>query len=154
MSSQAAVVEREGDDDILAYSHRLRKKIVCDLTDNGTKVPVGDKAQMTALIQTLDGMDRQALGNKRIKVDEQANRTQEQSAAMIAQLLQKVTSRNPFEVLDVEAREVRPTPQLPSNIPAPRLVEGETATVAVQQDYDTFVAQTSPLQEAASGSTN
>jgi hypothetical protein len=142
-----AEIQRDSDDEILAHSHELRKRIVKTITKDGTQIPVEDPRQMAALLQTLDGMDRQALGNKRIKVDEKANQTQEQAAGMIAQLLQKVTSQKPFEldVLDVEAREVRAAPQLPADVPPPRLVEGETATVALQQDYDTFVAQTSPM---------
>lgn len=147
MSAPAPVVEREGDDEILAYSHQLRKKIVRDITDNGTKVPLDDKVRMTALIQTLDGMDRQALGNKRIKVEEKAGQSREQMAGTIAQLLQQVTGHRPFEVVEVEAREA---PTLPAEVPPPRLAEGETATVAPQQDYDTFMAQNSPLTSAAS----
>jgi hypothetical protein len=139
-----AVIERDTDDEILAHSHELRKRIVKTITKDGTQIPVEDPRQMAALLQTLDGMDRQALGNKRIKVEEKANQTQEQAAGMIAQLLQKVTSQKPFEAIDVPAHEVRPAPQLPAEVPPPRLVEGETATVAPQQDYDTFVAQTSP----------
>lgn len=137
-----AEIQRDDDDSILAHSHELRKRIVNTLTDDGTKIPVADPRQMAALLQTLDGMDRQALGNKRIKVEEQANKTQEQAAGLIAGLLQKVTSQKPFEAVGVVAREV---PTLPADVPPPRLVEGETATVAVQQDYDSFVAQTSPL---------
>lgn len=141
MSAQLQPVVRESDDDILASAHDMRKRIVNKLTNNGTAIPVDDRAQLAALIQTLDGMDRQALGNKRIKVEEAANRTQEEAAGLISQLLQKVTSQKPFEATDVVAREV---PALPASVPAPTLVDGETATTAPQQDYDSFQAQFSP----------
>lgn len=136
-----AVIVRESDDDILARSHELRKRIVCTLTKDGTQIPVADPRQMQVLVQALDGMDRQALGNKRIKLEEQVNKTQEEAAGLIGALLQRVTSQKPFEAIDVIAREA---PTLPASVPPPRLVEGETATAAPQQDYDSFVAQTSP----------
>lgn len=142
MSSTPEPVVRESDDEILTHSHELRKRIVNKLTNNGTAIPVDDRAQMTALIQTLDGMDRQALGNKRIKVEEQANRTQEQAASTIASLLQAVTAQRPFEqAIPVVAREV---PTLPATVPPPQLVEGETAVTAQQHDYDSFQRLISP----------
>lgn len=138
------VLERPEDDQILASTHELRKRVVSTLTKNGTEIPVSDPKQMTALLQTLDGMDRQALGNKRIKVDEAANKTAEQNAYMIASLLQQVTSKKPFEVMDAAARERREPPTLPADVPAPQLVEGETATAAPSQDYESFMAPNSP----------
>lgn len=139
-----AAVEPMNDDQALAYTQGLRKQIISTLTKGGTQLPVADRAQMQIILQAADGLDRAALGNKRIKVEEQANKTQEQAAGVIAELLQKVTSHKPFEVIDAEARVVREVPMLPAEVPPPRLVEGETATVAPQQDYETFTSQHSP----------
>ena len=127
------------EDEVLDYTHQKRVEIVNALTEKG--VPKDDPKVLGALLQTLDGMDRSALGKKRIKVEEKANATQEQASGIIAQLLQKVTSANPYEVQNAPAR-IAPT--LPAAVPPPSLVEGETATVAPQQNYDSFVAQGAP----------
>lgn len=140
-STQLPPPEVSPEDEVLAYTQGMRRRIVNKLTNDGKTIPGTESKDILILNQTLDSMDKAALGKMRIKVEEKANQTQEQAAGMIAQLLQKVTSQKPFEVIEGVAREI---PQLPESVPAPRLVEGETATVAAQQDFDTFTARFTP----------
>lgn len=136
--------EPMSDDQALQYTQGLRKQIIGTLTKGGTQLPVADKNQMAIILQAADGLDRAALGNKRIKVEEQANKTQEEAAGIIGQLLQTVTSQKPFEAIDVESRPVREAPALPADVPPPTLVDGETATTAPQQDYASFMDAHAP----------
>ena len=133
----------ESEDDILAYTHRQRKEIVKAIVKDG-KVPVDDSKQLGALIQTLDGMSRDALTRKRIGVEEKSAQSQEANTAIMAQLLQSVTSQKPFQ-RDVTDVTPRAAPALPDSVPPPQTVEGETATAAPQLSYDTFVQQSSPM---------
>lgn len=128
----------DDDDQILQYTQGKRQEIVSKLTAKG--IPTDDSKQMQALLATLDGMDRVALGKKRIKADEGiAGANQAAAAAVIATLLQKAGSAGmrPFEAVDVIPRT---PPTLGSDIPEPVLVKGETDTVTQQMSYEAFQA--------------
>lgn len=128
----------DDDDQILQFTQGKRQEIVSKLTAKG--IPTDDSKQMQALLATLDGMDRVALGKKRIKADEGlAGANQAMAAGVIATLLQRAGSAGvrPFEVLDAPPRT---PPVLGSEIPDPVLVKGETDTVTQQMSYEAFQA--------------
>ena len=122
----------ESEDDILDYVHGQRKRILDHVM--GQKVP-DDPKMIGIALQTLDGMSRDALGKKRIKVDEKTNATAEAASGIIAQLLRQASGGTPFQT---DKPVHRPDVVLPADVPPPSLVEGETATVAPQGSFDDF----------------
>lgn len=142
--SDPTALPLEPEDDILAFTHTKRKQIVNDLMKDG-KIPA-DQQDAKHLITVLADMDKAALGRKRIKVEERQNNNQEQMAGVVAMLLQRASGSAPYRApIPVE----RTIPTLGAEIPDPVLVDGETATTATQQDYETFVAKSSEEDEPA-----
>jgi hypothetical protein len=124
------------EDTVLAYTHHHRKGLVKTLTKQG--IPE-DRETQAMLLQTLKDMDVQALSRKKIKSDEKVgSQNAQQAKAIIAEILMRTP--NSATVLDVTEVMAQPK-QLTADVPAPVLVEGETATVAPHQTYDTFVAK-------------
>lgn len=146
----AGAAEVSEEDRVLDFTQQKREAILEALMPKGV-AQVADPKMLALTLQTLDGMDRSALGKKRIKVEEQGNATQEAAAGIIAQLLQRTTSTKPFEVIDVASRQARPAPMLGTDVPPPRLVEGETATVAPQQSFESFTAGAPSIAEGQAG---
>lgn len=133
-------IELPSEDSVLAYTQHKRQQIANQLLADG-KLPEDPKMAKLAL-DVLDGMDRAALGRKRIKVEEQANKNQEHAAGLIAEILHKVSSnRHPSLTIDVN---VEP-PRLSDDIPAPELVDGETSPIGSgNETYETFTARMYP----------
>ena len=98
-----------------------------------------DKGEQILLMQALDGMDRAALTNKRIKSDEKTQNDVAGAASMIAQMLSQMGGMvqmpkvNDDNVVDVEPK------MLTEEIPEPVLVPGETEINSPQLDYNSFV---------------
>ena len=123
------------EDQVLAYTRSKRMELANKLTENG--VPT-EKETAGVLLQTLDGLDRSSLTRLRIKADEQANKNNTASQALIAEVLNKIGSSRPYEMEGVARREA---PQLPSTIPDPVVVEGELETNPAQMDFESFTKQ-------------
>lgn len=132
------------DEASLDYTQGIRRQLVEVLvkkTDN-----LQDPKIIGTIGSLLDGMDRQALGKMKIRVEEQQNMNQEGMAANVAEILKQMGSKgHNFQAPEPVPREV---PVLGSEVPDPVLIEGETATIATQQDYDTFHAQFAPVEGA------
>lgn len=130
------------EDETLQYTLDMRRRIVKEMTS--TNIPISDPKSMGILLQTLDGMDRSALGQKKIKSEENiAGANQAMAATIIAELLQKSSSVGvkPFAVANPQPR---PAPTLPADIPDPVLVEGEIGVSPPQLSYETFTKKYSP----------
>lgn len=123
------------EDTILNYTHTKRKIIVESLLGKG--VP-DDPAVVKVALAALDGMSRDAIGRKRIKVEEKTNKNQESAAALIAQLLSSSQCNGIFKSAESISRA---TPKLGTDIPAPVLVKGETSTIPLDITYDSFVSE-------------
>ena len=121
------------DDQVLAYTQDHRKKIVDLLFKEG--VPE-DTADMKLALLAMDGMDKAALGKKRIIVDSKTNANQEMAAGLIAKLL-TAASNVPQNKIIINSNI--PAPVLGADIPDPILVEGEMDTLTKQQTYDSFI---------------
>lgn len=132
-------IEAMSDDQILAYTQHKRKTIVQDLMKNN-KVPT-DRSEQSLLVAALDGMDRAALGNKRIKADEKTAHGVAGAASIVANLLNQISgmSKQPGMVIE----NVEP-PLLGKEIPDPILVPGELETNCPQLDYHSFMSQNNP----------
>jgi hypothetical protein len=131
----------QNEDQILHYTQGQRKTIVERLMKmEHDKLEGSDK---TMLLMALDGMDRSALGRKRLKTDENVAASQVAVAGLIAKVLATPGALQAHQLLD--GLTSRPIPQLPAEIPEPTLVPGEMDTEAPQMDYTTFMTQ--PSQE-------
>ena len=137
------VIELPSENSILAYTQNKLQQIANQLLAD-CKLPDDPKIAKLAL-DVLDGMDRAALGRKRIKVEEQANKSQEHAAGLIAEILQKVgNNRHPSLTIDVYAEP----PRLGDDIPHPELVDGETSPIgAGNETYETFTARMYPQNQ-------
>jgi hypothetical protein len=133
--SQPTVPPEMSEDQVLAYTQSKRRHIVEKLTIDG-KVP-DEKTEVSLLISALDGMDRAALTNKRIKADEKASQGIAGAASVIAKLLTQVNSKG--KSTDLEIISGAPL-TLGTDIPAPDLVPGEIEITPGQMDFDSFTA--------------
>ena len=149
MSAQTEVEvvgRQDADEAILEYTQGIRKRIVTELVASNDNLK--DPKIIGTIGQMLDGMDRQALGKMKIKVEEQQASTQEGMAANVAELLRQMGSGgHTFQAPVPVPREV---PVLGNDVPDPVLVDGETATNPTQQDFDSFHAQFAPQEGAPS----
>jgi len=134
----------DADEAVLDYTQGIRKQIVGALVEDLNNIK--DPKIVSTISQVLDGMDRQALGKMKIRVEEQQAQSQEGMAANIAEILKQMGSGgHNFQAAEPVPREV---PKLGSEVPDPVLVEGEVATLPVQQDFDSFHAQFAPVEGA------
>jgi hypothetical protein len=123
------------EDQVLAYTQGKRRVIIDKLTEAG-KVP-DEKTEVSLLVSALDGMDRAALTQKRIKADEKSAQGMAGAANIIAKLLTQVNSKG--KNTDLENSSSAPL-TLGDEIPAPNLVPGETEITPGQMDFDSFTA--------------
>lgn len=109
----------------LELTLRVRENAIRELTKTG-KLPE-DKMDRAFLVQMLDGMDRTVLTRTKIKTDDQAAKSQADSAKLIADALLRVeTRRATGRVIPVETIE----------LPAIEVVEGETSIGVQTFKYD------------------
>lgn len=136
------------EDDVLAYTHQQRLHMLGQVLAQG-KLPE-DPSMAKVAVSLLKDMDAAALGRKRIKVDEKIADTQEQAAGVIAKVLGAAALHKPYRIADAKDITPRPAPTLGSEIPPPRLVEGEMDEVTSHESYESFVARTDALNAGSS----
>jgi len=124
------------DDEVLKYTQGVRKELVKDLTFGG--MPTAEENRKL-LLATLKDMDSNALGNKKIKVEEKVGMSQANANALVAEVLRVVGNGDAF-VIEGSARTA---PSLPDTIGLPNLVPGETDINAKPISYENFA----PAQE-------
>lgn len=130
----------EGEDAALSYTQKKRQQIITAMMgENGEKLNSLERGDKMVVLQALDGMDRAALGRKRLKTDEKIGASAAATAALIAQVLQAPGAQQHGMVVDGVITRV--VPQLPADIPEPQVVPGEMDGEAAQMDYETFMAQ-------------
>jgi hypothetical protein len=131
------------EDEILHYTQKTRQRIVQRLMNKTHDQLEG--SDKTMLLMALDGMDRSAMGRKRLKTDEKVGASQAMAAALIAQVLAA-----PGALRAHQGISNRPIPQLPADIPEPILVPGELEQTVSQMDFDTFMARSSEEESSQS----
>jgi hypothetical protein len=126
-------------DQALAYTHALRSRVIRDLTKSG--IPINDKEQMTALLKTLDGVDKQSLSRKRMDADKEiAKGTNDTNTALLASILKSIPNvARPENGAAIPV--VREVPVLPADIVMDELVEGQTEKAPPQDTYQSFMAR-------------
>lgn len=111
----------------------IRENIIDKLTAGEGGFP-SDKDDRAFLLANLDGVERVVMNKARIKSDDKANQNNQQTTAMIAHLLTKVTV---FKKPD--ATLVYEEPELSIELSKIQLNPGETDQGTQTLDYDTFV---------------
>lgn len=139
---EVTAADAPDEDEVLAFTHQMRKRVVRDITKDGT--PVNDSRQMGVLLQTLDGMDRSAITRKRMRVDQDiAKGTNESNAGLLAAVLRSIPNVGrpaPGEAPLVE----RAIPVLPDTVDIGQMVEGQTEKAPPQDTYQSFMARNTP----------
>lgn len=130
------------DDERMAYTQNIRKRLVVKMTASGIPEDKGEKA---VLLTALADIDRAALGNKRIAAASKDSHEDRQAAMIIAALSAvryPTPSGSPFEapIIEGQFRELPPLNE--SNLPALVLVPGETDIGNTTRTYDEFMADT------------
>lgn len=125
--NKAPALDDEAD---LVFVRDQRKKIVSKLTKSG--VPE-DTRELSALLMTLDGIDKSALSRMRTKSMEKASGNVSAAASIIANMLGQIDPKK-YRSLD-NTREI---PTLPNSINELTLMDGET-------DLGTLPVPTEPI---------
>ena len=133
----------ESDDDRMAFTQGIRKKLINEMTGHGTNMPT-DKGDRMVLLAALGDMDRTALANKKIGSQERMGAADRQAALLIQRLANtgfNTPSGSPFErpVIEGEFTEVKVELD-DSSLPQLELVPGETDIGIAQRGYDEFMA--------------
>lgn len=127
------------EDAVLDYTLDMRKKLMQAYIDPVTGEVSGDLDTRRFILQNLDGMERQALGRKKIKTEEKGQANAAEARALVAELLRQA----PNAVTRIGAiieHESYAVPVLPSSVPPPELTSGETDIGVSSLDFDTFMA--------------
>ncbi|WP_233874271.1 hypothetical protein [Paraburkholderia adhaesiva] len=127
----------DDEDQILDYTVRERRRIIVTMVgEDGASLKDLSLRHLDVLLAALDGMDRVALGKKRLKSENLALASQAAAAAIIARIL-GTPGIGQGALL---ARQQQGITVLPASVPEPVLVPGETDMDAAQMDVDTFMA--------------
>lgn len=123
------------DDEVLDFTQVHRRKLVEKLTET-TPLPADPKEQAT-LLKALDGLDKAALGKKRIQVEEKGADAQAEAAKIMAHVLSGTAFNRKSDTPNLS----RKAPVLGSDVPEPILIEGETSMTTMHADYNQFMGQ-------------
>lgn len=131
------------EDQIMLYTHGIRKKIVGSIMEND-KVPE-DPKEIQVLAGVLNDMDRAAISVKKIRSDEKvADITNAGGAALVAKLLMQI---NPNNTRQVVFDNDTPVPVLTNDVPAPQLNPGETDIGTSSMNFEEFSKTNFPNTE-------
>lgn len=133
------------EDQVLDYTQQQRRFVIDKLTGNGAHLP-DDTKDVNLILGALDGMDRNALGRKRIRVEEQANKTGSAMTGLVAEMLKRSKDVAFFQQGATNPGVTRVAPELGSDVPEPELVEGELSQSPLQMTFEAFQSQFKPAQ--------
>lgn len=136
-------------DQTMAYTQGKRRQVIEAITKN--KEFVNDTKQTALVLHALDGMDRQAIGIKRIKIDEKANDTAAGAAGIIAEFFHSMHHRQALKRPEQPAEMVgrRAAPTIGVDLPDTEVVEGELATSPLNLTYDQFQSQFTDVADSS-----
>ena len=124
------------DDDAIKFSQLTRQSIVKTFVRGGKMTT--DPDELKIVLAAANGIAQTAIGNKRVKTDEKANKDNKESADSIIRLLEMSRLERPFEV----ESSTRAAPALdPEEFPDPVPVPGETEISPEPLTYDKFMAE-------------
>lgn len=139
-AAQSEALPPMSDDDVLAFTRGVRVKVANKLMDTMVTASGigGDNSDRILLTNMLNGLDSQAINNKKISADQ---KNSDNMAATVAELLRNVNRQTAFtipangDVIDVDVTKCI-VPSSVADIPA---LPGEMDVAPPQLDYATFV---------------
>lgn len=135
MTNEVQNNEAINEDQILTFTHGIRKKIVSSMMENGN-VPK-DTKEISTLAGVLSDMDRAALTNKRIKADEKANSNIVGAAGMVANFLKSLK----VSEVQHQPNESTEIPQIPNSFELPAVSPNELGQGTSTTTYEDFAKQ-------------
>lgn len=128
----AQLISLEPEEVTFAFTQAKRREIVAGLMENG-QLPK-DQKDVALVLSTLKDMDSQAIGRKRIKVEEKNNDVQAGAAVLIAKVLSETHG------MQMMPRNIirESLPELPE-LPEIEVVPGEMDQNPGQLDFDSFM---------------
>lgn len=130
MSSERITAE----DEDLDYTRQMRRQLVESLIVKG-EMPTDPKDRIVFL-QALDGMDRAALGKKRIDADKELGNQQAQAAGILAELFRD------SRTMGVGKGQRDTVPVLADDIAPTRLLPDELTSSNAGDNYEAFMNRT------------
>lgn len=124
------------EDQDLDYTRELRRTFVNELVQEGQVIKDPDK--FTMFKELLNGLDKAALGRKKIRSDEKIADKEAEAAAMIATLLNRPDIKT-FGIIDGATREM--LPMLPETDFEVVILPGEMDISPIMEDFHTFTAR-------------
>lgn len=122
-------------DTVMQTTQALRLRIINNLTQNATGMPLDTKQEAT-LLKAIDGMDKAVATKRRLGIEEQAAKTGEEEARNTASILRELKGKMFAQANVVDPN--RPAPALGSEVPEPILKPGETEIGTANMNYETF----------------
>ena len=139
----------DSEDKVLDYTLRQRQAIIATVAGKkGESLKDLSPRELDVVLAALDGMDRVALGRKRLKSENIALANQAAAAAVIARILGTPGIGQAGQRADQQPHQpgepgtAIPTLPLtlPISVPEPVFVPGETDMEATQMNVDSFMA--------------
>lgn len=131
MSDVKTVDEQE-----LDYTKNLRKKIAEEILKKEVKDL--EPKDLNVVLAALDGIDRQALTKMRIKSDEGVSSSQAEIAQAIVTAYMDPRMKRAARM---RSETPQPIPELPDDLPVPKIMEGEMDSNVSRDDYASFMAK-------------
>lgn len=125
------VIEKVGEDEDLRFTQSIRRQIASELSGKKDL----ENSDKTMLVQLLDGMDRQALTIKRLKVEEGVGNKAVAAQQAIANLISQGVLIGHGIVPGAGA-----IPSTEGKIPEVPILDGELHEGQSSLDYDTFMS--------------
>jgi hypothetical protein len=129
MNTSVAVVAAEDAD--LELARQKRRDVVVAL-QNEQGEPPEDPRLLALYLANLDGLERQALGRKRLKTDESIANKQSEAAALLADML-----KDP-RVSRIGVGQRDEAPVLEHDVAPTRILPGELAVSNAGDNYEAF----------------
>lgn len=130
------------DDVVIKFTQKVRKKLVDVIIQDGMPVTTDDRAQ---LLTALDGLSKTAIQNKRLGVEEASNENTKAAQLAVSKLLGAFGEMNPF-LKTIPTVNSAPTPAL-DQLPVVEVVPGEVEVGVQQNNFNTFIAERTALEE-------
>lgn len=126
------------DDELLAFTQKRRRVIVSQVMGSGT--PSSSEDRML-LMQALDGIDRAALGNKRIRSNDRASDENAKISRGITEMLASIGNSNPFQNTTGNGPITLDRISNTEALPVARVLEGEFKVGTEELSFDQFIEE-------------
>lgn len=126
----------------LNYTQKVRRDLVEDITQGGTRMPTDAKDRM-ALLAAVDGMDRVAISKLRLRSEDKHTEAIKAASAVIANVMSGLSDKGDiFAVGQVIEHGEAPLPRHPEKLLTEVVIApGELDQGIADMQYDTFIEE-------------